>query len=159
MSWRKPRPMPPFNAILRWRGSRLRGKPCQFFGSDLEIQAAENSSRYPDANGGFCSGLDPALEDPPPIPHDLRGAEPEHRRRRPHRQGAAIRRRPRSSAMSCSSRPLIGHRAVRARGRMERPRPEGRRHPAPSPRNRPRNSARRKPTKASPSRTIRSRQR
>ena len=29
-------------------GSRLRGKPCQFFGSDLKIQAAENSSRYPD---------------------------------------------------------------------------------------------------------------
>ena len=29
-------------------GSRLRGKPCQFFGSDLKIQAAETSSRYPD---------------------------------------------------------------------------------------------------------------
>jgi len=27
---------------------RLRGKPCQFFGSDLKIKAAENSCRYPD---------------------------------------------------------------------------------------------------------------
>ena len=42
-------------------GSRLRGKPCQFFGSDLKIQAAENSSRYPDGMV-ICSGLDPALK-------------------------------------------------------------------------------------------------
>src|SRR5271166_2225280 len=27
---------------------RLRGKPCQFFGSDLKIKAAENNCRYPD---------------------------------------------------------------------------------------------------------------
>ena len=27
---------------------RLRRKPCQFFGSDLKIKAAENSCRYPD---------------------------------------------------------------------------------------------------------------
>jgi Uma2 family endonuclease len=39
-------------------GTRLRGKPCQFFGSDLKIQAAENSSRYPDGMV-ICSGLDP----------------------------------------------------------------------------------------------------
>ena len=42
-------------------GSRLRGKPCQFFGSDLKIQAAENSSRYPDGMV-ICSGLDPILK-------------------------------------------------------------------------------------------------
>jgi Uma2 family endonuclease len=42
-------------------GTRLRGKPCQFFGSDLKIQAAENSSRYPDGMV-VCSGLDPALK-------------------------------------------------------------------------------------------------
>jgi len=38
-------------------GGRLRGTPCQFFGSDLKIQVAENSSRYPD---GFvvCSPVD-----------------------------------------------------------------------------------------------------
>ena len=39
-------------------GSRLRGKPCQFFGSDLKIQAAENSSRYPDGIV-LCSDLEP----------------------------------------------------------------------------------------------------
>jgi Uma2 family endonuclease len=42
-------------------GSRLRGKPCQFFGSDLKIQAAENSSRYPDGIV-LCSDLDPSLK-------------------------------------------------------------------------------------------------
>ena len=41
--------------------ARLRGKPCQFFGSDLKIQAAENSSRYPDGMV-ICSGLDPILK-------------------------------------------------------------------------------------------------
>jgi Uma2 family endonuclease len=29
-------------------GGRLRGKPCQFYGSDLKIQVAENHIRYPD---------------------------------------------------------------------------------------------------------------
>ena len=42
-------------------GSRLRGKPCQFFGSDLKIQAAENSSRYPDGIV-LCSALNPSLK-------------------------------------------------------------------------------------------------
>ena len=42
-------------------GNRLRGKPCQFFGSDLKIQAAENSSRYPDGTV-LCSDLDPSLK-------------------------------------------------------------------------------------------------
>jgi Putative restriction endonuclease len=42
-------------------GTRLRGKPCQFFGSDLKTQAAENSSRCPDGMV-ICSGLDPALK-------------------------------------------------------------------------------------------------
>ena len=42
-------------------GSRLRGKPCQFFGSDLKIQAAENSSRYPDGIV-LCSDMDPSLK-------------------------------------------------------------------------------------------------
>ena len=37
-------------------GSRLRGKPC-----DLKLQAAENSSRYPDGMV-ICSGLDPTLK-------------------------------------------------------------------------------------------------
>jgi Uma2 family endonuclease len=41
-------------------GSRLRGKPCQFF-SVLKIQAAENSSRYPDGIV-LCSDLDPSLK-------------------------------------------------------------------------------------------------
>src|SRR5271165_7534006 len=42
-------------------GSRLRGKPCQFFGSDLKIQAAESSSRYPDGMV-LCSDMDPSLK-------------------------------------------------------------------------------------------------
>jgi len=42
-------------------GSRLRGKPCQFFGSDLKVQAAENSSRYPDGIV-LCTDLDPSLK-------------------------------------------------------------------------------------------------
>ncbi len=42
-------------------GSRLRGKPCQFFGSDLKIQADENSSRYPDGIV-LCSDMDPSLK-------------------------------------------------------------------------------------------------
>jgi len=42
-------------------GSRLRGKPCQFFGSDLKIQVAENSSRYADGSV-LCSDLNPSLK-------------------------------------------------------------------------------------------------
>ena len=42
-------------------GNRLRGKPCQFFGSDLKIQAAKNSSRYPDGMV-LCSNLDQSLK-------------------------------------------------------------------------------------------------
>jgi len=42
-------------------GNRLRSKPCQFFGSDLKIQAAESSSRYPDGIV-LCSDLDPSLK-------------------------------------------------------------------------------------------------
>ena len=42
-------------------GNRLRGKPCQFFGSDLKVQAAENSSRYPDGMV-LCSDLDQSLK-------------------------------------------------------------------------------------------------
>jgi len=42
-------------------GNRLRGKPCQFFGSDLKIQAAESSSRYPDGTV-LCSDLEPSLK-------------------------------------------------------------------------------------------------
>jgi Uma2 family endonuclease len=42
-------------------GNRLRGKPCQFFGSDLKIQAAESSSRYPDGIV-LCSDLEPSLK-------------------------------------------------------------------------------------------------
>src|SRR5271157_2158554 len=38
---------------------RLRGKPCQFFGSDLKIKAAENSCRYPDGIV-TCTGGDNA---------------------------------------------------------------------------------------------------
>ena len=38
-------------------GSRLRGKPCQFFGSDLKIQVAENHIRYPDGMV-VCSHVD-----------------------------------------------------------------------------------------------------
>ena len=42
-------------------GNRLRGKPCQFFGSDLKIQVAENSSRYADGSV-LCSDLNPSLK-------------------------------------------------------------------------------------------------
>ena len=42
-------------------GSRLSGKPCQFFGSDLKIQVGENSSRYPDGIV-LCSDMDPSLK-------------------------------------------------------------------------------------------------
>ena len=42
-------------------GGPLRGKPCQFFGSDLKIQAAERSSRYPDGIV-LCSDLEPSLK-------------------------------------------------------------------------------------------------
>src|SRR5271165_5816982 len=42
-------------------GSRLSGKPCQFFGSDLKIQVDENSSRYPDGIV-LCSDMDPSLK-------------------------------------------------------------------------------------------------
>ena len=38
-------------------GSGLRGKPCQFFGSDLKIQVAENHIRYPDGMV-VCSHVD-----------------------------------------------------------------------------------------------------
>jgi Uma2 family endonuclease len=42
-------------------GSRLRGKPCQFFGSDLKIQVAENHIRYPDGMV-VCSHVDRATK-------------------------------------------------------------------------------------------------
>ena len=38
-------------------GGRLRGKPCQFYGSDLKIQVAENHIRYPDGMV-VCSPVD-----------------------------------------------------------------------------------------------------
>jgi len=38
-------------------GGRLRGKPCQFYGSDLKIQVAENHIRYPDGMV-VCSHVD-----------------------------------------------------------------------------------------------------
>src|SRR5271166_3443523 len=47
-------------------GSRLRGKPCQFFGSDLKISVADNSIRYPDGMV-VCSSVAPnatAVRDP-----------------------------------------------------------------------------------------------
>jgi Uma2 family endonuclease len=37
--------------------ARLRGKPCQFFGSDLKIQVAEGHIRYPDGMV-LCSPVD-----------------------------------------------------------------------------------------------------
>jgi Uma2 family endonuclease len=40
-------------------GSRLRGKPCQFLGSDLKFQVAEGHIRYPDGMV-LCSPTDPA---------------------------------------------------------------------------------------------------
>ena len=55
-------PTPPSNAILRWRSEAAWGESlASLFGSDLKIQAAENSSRYPDGMV-ICSGLDPALK-------------------------------------------------------------------------------------------------
>jgi Uma2 family endonuclease len=40
-------------------GSRLRGKPCQFVGSDLKFQVAERHIRYPDGMV-LCSPIDRA---------------------------------------------------------------------------------------------------
>jgi Uma2 family endonuclease len=40
-------------------GGRLRGKPCQFYGSDLKIRVAEGHIRYPDAMV-MCSSVDRA---------------------------------------------------------------------------------------------------
>jgi len=40
-------------------GSRLRGKPCQFLGSDLKFQVAEGHIRYPDGMV-ICSPVDRA---------------------------------------------------------------------------------------------------
>lgn len=40
-------------------GSRLRGKPCQFLGSDLKFQVAEGHIRYPDGMV-LCSRIDRA---------------------------------------------------------------------------------------------------
>jgi Uma2 family endonuclease len=42
-------------------GNRLRGKPCQFYGSDLKIQVAGDHIRYPDGMV-VCSRLDPAAK-------------------------------------------------------------------------------------------------
>ena len=39
-------------------GTRLRGKPCRFYGSDLKIQVAETHIRYPDGMV-VCSPVDP----------------------------------------------------------------------------------------------------
>ncbi|HLY56215.1 MAG TPA: Uma2 family endonuclease [Stellaceae bacterium] len=36
-------------------GARLRGRPCQFFGSDVKVQTGERTSRYPDGIV-ICSG-------------------------------------------------------------------------------------------------------
>ncbi len=47
-------------------GSRMRGKPCKFYGSDLKILVADNSSRYPDGMV-VCSPVAPnatAVRDP-----------------------------------------------------------------------------------------------
>ena len=70
-------------------GSRLRGKPCQFFGSDLKIQVAENHIRYPDGMV-VCSHVDRSAK----VVHDpiviFEVLSSWHRRQRPHRQGARI---------------------------------------------------------------------
>jgi Uma2 family endonuclease len=42
-------------------GSRLRGKPCQFVGSDLKFQVAEGHIRYPDGMV-LCSRIDRAAK-------------------------------------------------------------------------------------------------
>ena len=48
-------------------GSRLRGKPCKFHGSDLKILVGENSSRYPDGMV-VCSPVAPnATTVPDPV--------------------------------------------------------------------------------------------
>ena len=67
-------------------GNRLRGKPCQFFGSDLKIQAAESSSRYPDGMVALLR-LGSVTQDRPQPGRHLRGFKPEHGRHGPHRQG------------------------------------------------------------------------
>ena len=123
-------------------GSRLRGKPCQFFGSDLKIQAAENSSRYP-TGWSICSGLDPTLKivrNPVVIFEVLSPSTAADDRIVKAREYQAT---PSVQRYVMLEQARIGATVhVRAAGRMERPRPEGRRHPRP-PRNRPRDSARR----------------
>ena len=49
-------------------GGRLRGKPCEFYGSDLKMQVAEGHIRYPDG-AVVCSKVDRAatLVDSPVI--------------------------------------------------------------------------------------------
>jgi hypothetical protein len=94
-------------------GSRLRGKPCQFFGSDLKIQVAENSSRYADGSV-LCSDLNPSLKIVPQSDRHLRGSEPQHRREGPHRQGPRV---PRDAIRQAIRSPRAGP------YRRDRPRP------------------------------------
>jgi Uma2 family endonuclease len=53
------------NLITAFR-NRMRGKPCKFYGSDLKVLVADNSSRYPDGMV-VCSPVAPnatAIRDP-----------------------------------------------------------------------------------------------
>jgi Uma2 family endonuclease len=53
------------NLITAFR-NRMRGKPCKFYGSDLKVLVADNSSRYPDGMV-VCSPVAPnatAVRDP-----------------------------------------------------------------------------------------------
>ena len=53
------------NLIAAFR-NRMRGKPCKFYGSDLKVLVADNSSRYPDGMV-VCSPVAPnatAVRDP-----------------------------------------------------------------------------------------------
>ena len=67
-------------------GNRLRGKPCQFFGSDLKIQACRKQQSLPGRNRRFAPTSIRHQDRPQPGRH-LRGSKPEHGRHGPHRQG------------------------------------------------------------------------
>lgn len=67
---------------------RLRGRPCEFFGSNLKIQVGGDHIRYPDSFV-TCSPCNNKSTVHGPCCH-LRGFEPDHGEHRPYRQGPRI---------------------------------------------------------------------
>ena len=109
-------------------GSRLRGKPCRFSEATSRSGSPTNSIRYPDGMV-VCSTRRSNRQDRSGSCRHLRGAEPQHRRQGPHREG------PRGAGDALVKRYVMLEQAYRRDRprprprRMERPRPERRRHP------------------------------